>query len=474
MNSIKKKLSKYLSISISILLVSILLMTDISVDKWIKKEFNKAMLNKSSLLITLVSQDLEKVDFDFADEFMPEFSEKVNSEYFQLWLNNKSFERSETLKIFAINNLPKLEVELSNPKISNIILPDGRTGIMLTTKFIPQVDSDIREEFGISIKEFSKTQKPMVLAFATSNENLNHTLWLVDIIFILSSISSIFIVRLIVAKVVERELRPLDKLNNEIQQISLNSDIDSISTYNLSEELIPIATGVNHFIRENKKLYTREKRVTSDIAHELKTPISELINLSEVAIKFPDEKLISETFTTDVLAISERLKNIVNGILLLQKSVSNTKLQKENIEVGDVIRTILLRENKTNRDVELIISGDQTTIFTNEFSIDIVLANLISNALYYSPSKSKISILIMPSEDKNKVKISISNITIYHYSDSELEHFFEPLWQKDSSRTSSQRYGLGLAIVKSYCDNIDVVISVALQSKNRITFTMII
>ena len=74
MNSIKKKLTRYLSISVSVLLVLILLATDISVDTWISQEFDKAMINKSNLLITLVSEDVNEVDFDFADEFMPEFS----------------------------------------------------------------------------------------------------------------------------------------------------------------------------------------------------------------------------------------------------------------------------------------------------------------------------------------------------------------------------------------------------------------
>ena len=69
MNSIHKKLSRYLSISISLLLICILLATDISVDTWISDEFDRAMVNKVGLLETLVEEDEDGIEFDFAGEF---------------------------------------------------------------------------------------------------------------------------------------------------------------------------------------------------------------------------------------------------------------------------------------------------------------------------------------------------------------------------------------------------------------------
>ena len=432
------------------------------------------MSNKLHLLTTLVNEDNKKIDFDFADEFMPEFSGAIDPEYFQLWYDNKVFERSKTLTLFDVNNLPLIEVALHSSKIINITLPDGRSGRMISTKFIPQIDSDSRKEFAASVGAFTKQQKPMMLAYAVSNESLNQTLWFVDIIFILSSLSTVFAVRFIVYKVVERGLTPLDSLNDEIKSINLNSDIDAINTDNLPEELMPIAGGINHFLSENKILYAREKRMSSDIAHELKTPIAELINLSEVAIKFPDEKQISATFTSDVLNISERLKSIVSSILLLQKSTNNAELTKSAIPIASFINAILQRENKTKRDVSLIVSPEVESIRTNEFALETVLTNLLSNALHYSPAKSQICILVNVDDDTEQVKLSISNTSIYQYTEQDLAQFFEPLWQKDQSRTSSQRYGLGLAIVKSYCEKINAEIKINLTSKNQLTFTIII
>ncbi|AZQ85247.1 sensor histidine kinase [Colwellia sp. Arc7-635] len=471
MNSIKKKLSKYISISVSILLVGIFLVTDILVDTWISNEFDRAMKTKAGLLTTLISEDLNEVDFDFAGEFMPEFEGKNDPEYYQLWRDNKVFERSDTLDLFELHDLPKLNAKLHETIIKDITLPDGRSGKMLFIKFIPQIDSDIREDYGVTKEEFSKTQKTMELAYAISNEGLNQILWFVDVIFIITSLLSIISVQIIVSKVVSRGLRPLVKLNKELKQVNLNSDVSSLSTDQLPEELIDIANGINGFINENKKLYSREKRITSDIAHELKTPIAELLNLSEVAIKFPHEKQITDNFYQDVLEISERLKNIVNGILLLKKSSNTGELVKKDLDIKELINTIVNRENKSRRKIDQSYDDKTLMVFTNETAIDTILSNLINNAIYYSPIDSLISIVVTSSSE-NKLNIKICNKSTHQYDNEDLNSFFEPLWQKDESRTSSQRFGLGLAIVKSYSEKIGSSISVSKEQDQRITFTL--
>ena len=476
MISIKKKLSRYISISISILLVSILLITDIAVDSWIDVEFDRAMTNKANLLTTLISEDSDEIhgiEFDFADEFMPEFSGNNDPEYFQLWLDNKVFERSKTLALFDINDLPRTTVKLNQSVIIDITLPDGRSGRMYFTKFKPQIDTDDREGL-VDLLQVVQNQKTMELAYAVSNEGLNQILWFVDIIFILTSLAAVFAVRLIVFKVVDRGLKPIEQLNNELQKINLNSEISAINTANLPDELIVIANGINHFIRENKNLYSREKRITSDIAHELKTPIAELLNLSEVAIKFPHEKQLSDNFKVDVLNITERLRNIVNSILLLQKSTNSIKLAKQKIELKQLINNVIKIENKAKRTINFTLDKSCESIQANEFALTTILCNLVNNALFYSPDNTPITISVLPHSENKQVIFSLTNVSEHHFSEQDFALFFDPLWQKDASRTSTDRYGLGLAIVKSYCENISATLQVAMSAEKEITFTIIL
>ena len=472
MNSIQKKLSRYLSISISILLVSILLATDISVDKWISEEFDRAMINKVGLLETLVEEDEEEVDFDFAGEFMPEFEGEENPEYFQLWYNNEVFERSDTLEYFDVKDLPRLQVELDDFIIRDVTLPDGRDGRMLFSKFLPQVDSDIREALGVTREEFAKNQKPMEFAYALSKVDLNYILWFVDFIFVITSTVAVLTVRKIVSVVVVRSLKPIDEFAQELSNVTLTSDNDNISVENLPEELIPIAKATDQFIKDNRNLYKREQRVTSDIAHELKTPITELLSLSEVALKFPHEKQITENLANDVKEISTRLKSIVNGILLLQKSNSNQTLPKAEVDLIAVINSVLSYENKSNRQISTNFENASFAVTTNKFALETVLSNLVSNAIYYSPDNSLIDASIKTND--GKVQIDIAIICEGECCEGDLNQFFEPLWQKDDSRTSTERFGLGLAIVKSYCERLEATISDSLAEQKRITFTIVL
>jgi len=210
--------------------------------------------------------------------------------------------------------------------------------------------------------------------------------------------------------------------------------------------------------------------MASDIAHELKTPIAELISLSEVALKFPHEKEISDNLASDVHGISYRLKNIVSSIMLLQKSSSSHELETSKINLTDLISNIISRENSDDRDITLLFDIPSLIVNTNKFALETVLSNLINNAIFYSPTNSGIEITTSKIDNRNAL-IKISNICYENYQENELKLFFDPLWQKDESRTSTERFGLGLAIVKSYCEKIGATVSISLVEK-KITFTV--
>jgi signal transduction histidine kinase len=81
---------------------------------------------------------------------------------------------------------------------------------------------------------------------------------------------------------------------------------------------------------------------------------------------------------------------------------------------------------------------------------------------------------VLPCEEGKRVVIKLTNLSQHDYTEQDLALFFDPLWQKDASRTSADRYGLGLAIVKSYCENISADLNVAISAEKEITFTITI
>ena len=468
MKSIRSKLVVTLSIAITGLVLSILLATDIAVDSWVDNEFNRGLHSKAGMLMTLVHEDEEGLAFNFSSEFMPEFDGQLEPEYFQMWTEEGVFTRSQSLNLFALKNLRFEELKLGETKIMSTQLPDGRDGRVIYTRFQPQLDSHSHRNFydGVSRPHHST----LTLAYAASSEEVDFILWLIDVIFIVTTVTVIVFIRLFVRKSVDSSLAPLNKLNRDISRISIADKNAVITIKEPVKELQPIVDNLNAFIQENRQLYFREKRLTSDIAHELKTPIAELINMAEVAIRFPNEKEFEADFKPEVLKISQRLKSIVSNLLLLHK-YSDEALPKQ--DACDLNQVILRTLEKCDLErIKFEFQDDIPAIVSNLFALESIITNLVNNAKQYSPDKSIVTVCTLLNKE-DKLQFTVTNELKVPLTEEDLSQLFDPLWQKDSARTSNDNFGLGLSIAKSLSKAIDAELQVSLSGQN-ITFSLII
>ncbi|WP_133467793.1 ATP-binding protein [Paraglaciecola marina] len=465
--SIHRTLVRSLSVSLTLVIIAILLVTDIAVDTWVHGEFERAMENKTKLLTTLVSENQEGIEFDFAGEFMPEFEGEEDPEYFQLWHNSSVFERSHTLELFGNKAFANIGLKLGEKRVKEITLPDGRSGLILYYRFLPQVNSTHRAAFKSFLKESGTTQSSMLIAYAMSAEKLEFIAYLIDISFIVAALIVVLMVRILVTRAVRSGLQPLNELTENIKGMSLADKTTELISNQQVEELQPIQQSLNTFIRENRSLYQKEQRLASDIAHELKTPIAELVSMAEVAIRFPEDKKFLETFTPEVLNVGKRLQHVVSNILLLHRYSSDAFESTDVFDLTQVIQRLIESDQQ-----RISYSGNENIppLTSNLFAVETILGNLINNALVYSPANSLI-FLSASQNIENTVCITITNICTEPLVEEDLKAMFDPLWQKDSARTSTSNFGLGLSIVKSFCAALDGSISVALDN-GSISFTV--
>lgn len=302
-------------------------------------------------------------------------------------------------------------------------------------------------------------QKPMLLAYAISTEKLSFLTWLIDISFIVAAIFVVMMVRFLVKRAVSSGLMPLEEFSNNLVDISLADKTAEVVLKNKVEELLHIQHSLNTFISENRSLYMKEQRMTSDIAHELKTPIAELINLAEVTLKFPNDPSLKATFTNDVLDISKRLEKVVSSIMLFHR------YNNECFELNDVFDAVqVVTRLSANYKRVQINSQPDMLVTSNLFAFETILTNLLKNAAAYSPKDSLINVNIEALADKS-IQISVSNTCTSALSKQDLEYIFDPLWQKDSARTSTENFGLGLSIVKSFTKGLGGTIGVEVENE---------
>lgn len=472
MKSIKKDIVSAITIIPAVILFSIFIAIDIVLDDWVNDKFDETLTTKSNYLKTLIEVYQDGVEFDFSDEFMPEFNNKKDAQYFQLWIDEKPAERSKSLDAFPEEQLAKQKLEINTYKIINVELPDGRTGRSIMSYFHPQVPSRLRDV----IQPYQHTA---FFTVTVSDEDFSWALLGLDILFWLVFITLIIGMRYLVIYQIDKGLKPLFLLNEEIANLKVDKSTSSLKKLpNEHIEIAPVRAELLRFIELSQQTLAEEQRLSADIAHELKTPIAEIISLSELNIQYPHDRRISETYSEDMLSIGERMKHIVNNLMMLNQSDEYLlKQQNQTVILCDEIEKIMTMMHSSCEQIferiNLTNLLDRTAVNIDTSSFNIIMTNLLNNALYYSPDKSNIELKIEKKE-KNTIQIIIQNKLKNAITEAQLNKMFKPLYQIDTARTANDRYGLGLAIVDKLCKINNYDIQATLPNADTIELTLTI
>lgn len=233
----------------------------------------------------------------------------------------------------------------------------------------------------------------------------------------------------------------------EIHASGLNRRLDAAAT---PVELGQMVAAFNAMLARLEESFRRLSDFSSDLAHEFRTPINNLIGQSQVGLA----RTRSETELREIIASNieecERLARMVDDLLFLARADNaQAVLCRESFPISEeILKSLAYFEGPAEeRHVRLHCQGD-ATIVADRGMTRRALVNLISNAIRHSPANARVSIVAQGSTD-GAVSVSVSNdgpgIPSEH-----LARVFDRFYRVDSARARSEHgSGLGLAIVKS-------------------------
>jgi two-component system heavy metal sensor histidine kinase CusS len=440
--------------SVAAILVAAGVVANLVITNWLSAEFDKAMLTKAQVLVTLFEEDTFGMEFEFADEVMPEFGRIDDPEYFQFRTpEGENFERSTQL---MGRDLPFFSEIGADVKYANTILPDGRPGRLLQMVFVPQLELELRTA------ERRVSQYVMVIGLARERVSLDHRIFLVDLSLIVLGLLILISVYFALAQVISRGLAPLEAIKQEVENLD-SSDMSQrllIGVPLLDLEKVVVA--LNDLLARIESGFEREKRFSVGAAHELKTPIAELMNMSEVFQRWPNADEAPQ-FAADVLASAKRMQFIVESLLRLARGrlqAYNPETEGEDITLLSTVQKAigLISKDAQARELSFDITGDSATaIFSSALDLDLMLSNVLGNAVAHADRGTTLAIVLA----ENSLSITNAARTL---TEDDLPMLFESLWRKDEARTSEFHVGLGLSIVQAYAERLGIELGVFLQN----------
>lgn len=231
----------------------------------------------------------------------------------------------------------------------------------------------------------------------------------------------------------------------DIAQGNYNNRINTdICTMELSE----LGNAVNHMAESLDNQEMLRRRLTSDVAHELRTPVANVSSNIEAIIEGalePTNERLSSCYNE-----LERITGIITELeKLRQIEGENMILHIGHVDIYELAKEVkLIFENEmSKKNIRCDIIGEHIDVCVDKDKISQVLNNLISNAVKYTDNYGNIQITVIQENENVVITVKDNGCGI---DDNDIQYIFERFYRTDKSRNrSTGGAGIGLTITRA-------------------------
>jgi two-component system sensor histidine kinase SenX3 len=225
---------------------------------------------------------------------------------------------------------------------------------------------------------------------------------------------------------------------------------------------------------EQARMEASRRDFVANVSHELKTPVAAMGVLAEALLETTDDPETAQRFGRKLYAESQRLASMIGELIELSRLQGAERLPDlVMVDVDTVVQEAISRHKVAADNADIIVNTDDPTGFQvlgDQPLLVTAVANLISNAIAYSPDGSAVSISRRRRRDDIEIAVTDRGIGI---AMADQERVFERFFRVDKARSrSTGGTGLGLAIVKHVAANHNGNIQLWSRPGTGSTFTL--
>ncbi|GHB61477.1 two-component sensor histidine kinase [Psychrosphaera saromensis] len=267
------------------------------------------------------------------------------------------------------------------------------------------------------------------------------------------------IIAFLIFYIINKSLKPLVELSQQLK-LKSSDDLTQLHVDNLPQELTPVVTRLNSLLVKLDNAFDRERQLTANAAHELRTPISVLAITSHNILQDFNQQVLEQSSLEELQSNVERMAHVIEQIIALYRySSDNFKDTVKPVELDEVLKEVISNNYEAlankGQNISLLPSSKPQVILGETFALYTLFENLLKNAIKYSGNNSEIQFQI--TEQANGVNVSIEDNGV-GVSDAELDKLFQPFYRAGLAKSKYKQSqvikgsGLGLSIVKHITD----------------------
>ncbi|MEJ2219408.1 MAG: heavy metal sensor histidine kinase [Desulfobacterales bacterium] len=290
----------------------------------------------------------------------------------------------------------------------------------------------------------------LILQLGQSMENYSRFIEVFRKIFI-STMATLFILAAIIGWfLARRALAGVEAVMRTARQISESSLKERVPVKKYQDEIDQLAITFNQMLDRIQTLVAGIREMSDNIAHDLKSPITRIRGISEVSLTTGASEKEYEDMAASTVEECDRLLDMINTMLVISKTEAGVnKLDARELDIGAVVRDAceLFRSPAEDKNLRLVcdVSGN-FSVFGDNRMIQRMIANLLDNAIKYTPAGGSIEVTINTgTHDTVAIAVKDTGVGI---SEEDLPRIFERFYRCDPSR-SEAGIGLGLSFARA-------------------------